>query len=234
MTQGWNPIHINKFKEGNVSDFPAGLLSVPTFSERAINVLGDLFAGKVELLPLLTEVANSYYAGNVVNVLDCIDEDHAEVRLFDDGQVMKYTRYAFLEDKIKDEDLFKILVHDSKRILKTKVFVSDRFREAVLEAGLKGFEFIEVWDSTNYEKKISTVHEEKFLQDHSIEWHTFELASELVRKHNKIVLSGEWAIRLGNEQQIQIGHMQEDGTYLWLNPIYYPPVFIEMKWRILE
>ncbi|WP_078544733.1 imm11 family protein [Litchfieldia alkalitelluris] len=226
------PYIFNNFKEGSKSDFPAGLLSVPTFSERAINVLGDLLAGKVELLPLLTD-ANSYYAGNVINVLDCIDEEHAEVRVFDDGQVMKYTRYAFLTDKIVGEDIFKILVHDSKRILKTTVFVSDRFREKVLEAGLKGFEFIEVWDSAEHEKNTS-IQGELCLDDDSIEWHTFELASELVKKHNKVVVSGEWAIRLGNDQQTLIGHLREDGTYLWLNPIYYPPVFIGMKWRVLE
>ncbi|MFC4321424.1 imm11 family protein [Litchfieldia salsa] len=233
MSENWETLQIETFKKGQKSDFPSGLLSPPSFSEKAVQVLGDLLKGEVELLPMITENDDKYYVGNVTNILDCIDKDNSEVEVGEGGLVDDYLKYAFIEDVIKDCHIFRIVTHDTYRLLKTQVFVSDLFREKVLEARLSGFEFIEVWDSTkrmisSTKNKISSFHR------NSEKFYTFEEASMLVRNHNKIVLSDEWAIRLGEDKKVQIGHLQEDGTFRWLNPIYYPPMFIEMKWRILE
>ncbi len=41
--------------------------------------------------------------------------------------------------------IFKVYIN--QRIHPTSVFVSDELRNTILESDLKGFEFIEVWDS---------------------------------------------------------------------------------------
>lgn len=233
MLENWAPVQIETFKKGVKSDFPSGLLSPPVFSERAVQVLGELLKGKVELLPLHTTNNEKYYVGNVINVLDCIDADHSEVEKFDDGTIMEYTKYAFIKGAVDGEDIFIIRVHDSKKILTTKVFVSDLFRERVLESGLKGFDFIEVWDS----EKAATGEEElpnPYLVDTSFgTTYSFEESTNLVMNQNKTVASDKWAMRLDENKELQVGQLQEDGSYLWLNPIYYPPIFLGMKWKVL-
>ncbi|WHY79977.1 hypothetical protein QNH20_12890 [Neobacillus sp. WH10] len=233
MPENLSPVQIETFKKGVKSDFPSGLLLPPVFSERAVQVLGELLKGKVELLPLHTVKNERYYAGNVINVLDCIDADHSEVKRFSDGLIMEYTKYVFIKETVERENIFKIRVHDSKKILINKVFVSDLFRERVLESGLKGFDFIKVWDS----EKAATGEEEgpnPYLVDTSFgTTYSFEEATNLVMNQNKTVASDKWAMRLDENKELQVGQLQEDGSYLWLNPIYYPPIFLGMKWKVL-
>ncbi|MGM7703481.1 imm11 family protein [Pseudalkalibacillus sp. Hm43] len=236
MKQNWTPIQVERYKDGVESDFPDGLSIHPVFSEKAVRVLNELLNENVELLPLLTESGErEYYAINVINVLDCIDERHSEVERFRNGKIMEYTKYAFQKDVIKEENIFKIVDHEKKIIFSTKVFVSDLFRERVLESGLKGFDFIEVWDSEKSEKE-DVVAKPVPTMDTSQEIYSFEEATNLVEQQSKVVVSEslEWAMRLGDEKQTQIGHLQEDGDYKWMNPIYYPPIFLEMKWRTVN
>ncbi|WHY79978.1 hypothetical protein QNH20_12895 [Neobacillus sp. WH10] len=233
MKETWIPIQVGTYKEGNESDYPDGLLSPPVFSEKAVHVLGGLLQGKAELLPLYSTKYKKYYAINVVNVLDCIDGENSEVKRYRTGSIMKYKKYAFVQQAIKGQDIFKIVDHEEKKIKKTSVFVSDLFRNKVLNSGLKGFDFIEVWDF----EKAATGEEEglnPYLVDTSFgTTYTFEEASDLVMNKNKTIACDKWAMRMDENKELQVGQLQEDGSYLWLNPIYYPPIFLRMKWKVL-
>lgn len=234
MEKAWSTVQVETFKEGPESDFPEGLLSPPVFSEEAVQVLQPLMQGKVELLPLITEKGKKYYAGNVLNVIDGIDEKNTEVKRSRSGAIMKYNKFSFHQGVVEGQDIFKVLHLENKNPMNTKVFVSDQFRDKVLESGLKGFDFIEVWDSENSDGDVS-VRQVPSL-DTSKENYSFEEATNLVEKQNEVVVSEslEWAMRLGEEKQTQIGHLQEDGKYQWMNPIYYPPIFLEVKWKIVN
>ncbi len=85
---------------------------------------------------------DNYYVINVTTVLDCIDYEKAEYKAFDDGSVMYFTKYAFRRDIIKKLNIFKTIEFPN-----ADVFVSDEFRDRVLNHGLLGFNFVEVWDS---------------------------------------------------------------------------------------
>ncbi len=46
---------------------------------------------------------------------------------------------------VKKQTIFKVYLNETLHI--PSVFVSDELRNAILESDLKGFEFVEVWDS---------------------------------------------------------------------------------------
>lgn len=53
---------------------------------------------------------------------------------------MVFEKYAFIKEKVIDQDLFKVREETVKR-----PFVSDAFRETVINSGLTGFSFELVW-----------------------------------------------------------------------------------------
>ncbi|MEA5023431.1 hypothetical protein SDC9_21107 [bioreactor metagenome] len=136
----WEPMEVGIYKKAKRGDTPS-FIAGPVLSERAVETLRDILDDKVEILPLKYSKEN-YYVINVLNVLDAIDYTKAEYLTFDDGRVYRFTKYAFIEEKVKSQPIFKLVEHP-----KSEVFVSDEFRSRVLEHKLAGFEFIEVWDS---------------------------------------------------------------------------------------
>ncbi|MFC4321422.1 imm11 family protein [Litchfieldia salsa] len=142
----WIHNQVGIYKGGKKGDFPPGLLAPPVFSDKAVQELEDVLGDMVEVLPISKE-SEKYYAINVINVLDCIDGEKAEVKRFRSGLIMKYKKYAFKEECLEGQDIFKVVDHEEKKLIKTQVFVSDKFKDKVIESGLKGFDFIGVWDS---------------------------------------------------------------------------------------
>ncbi len=141
----WIPdevVKLNPKKKLPFSNAPNFYTHIPVFDEKALSVLGKYLTDTAEILPLNYKEGN-YYAINVMRVIDCIDYEQAKFITFSDGKrIMFFEKYAFHEDKVRNENLFKIidepLAHQ---------FVSDDFRQTVLENGLTGFIFKEVWDS---------------------------------------------------------------------------------------
>lgn len=83
-----------------------------------------------------------FYLINIIRVIDCIDYEKSVVKLFSDGTIMCFKKYAFIESKVSGLDLFKIKDEPVRM-----PFVSDEFKNAVDAAGLEGFKFKLVWDS---------------------------------------------------------------------------------------
>lgn len=226
IKESWEQILVEIYQGGEESDFPDGLLSPPIFSERTVQKLGEFLDGNdVELLPLHTIKNKKYYAVNVLKVLDCIDGDRSEVKRFRSGEIMKYKKYAFKEDQVKGQDIFKLVDHEEKKIFSTQIFVSDRFRDKVKESGLTGFDFIKVWDSNEYD-----MNPEQNGLTFSGEDYTFEEALAQLEQNNEIFYSEKWAIRYGEDREFEVGQFQGDGNYSWVTPVYTPPIFLGMKW----
>lgn len=141
IKSSWKKIEVRTIEEIQFSDFPSLIPGVPVFSKKALECLGDLICESVEVLPLLHE-KEELFAINVIKVLDCVDYDQSEYKRFaTSGRIMRFTKYGFCKDKVINTPIFKISDEPSKR-----PFVSDTFRSCVLEYGLKGFEFKEVWN----------------------------------------------------------------------------------------
>ncbi len=136
----WNPVEVKTLKEIQYSDFLALVPGVPVFSKKALKHLAELINESVEVLPLVHN-KEKLFAINVIKVLDCVDYDKSEYKKFtSSNRIMRFVRYEFIKEKLMNTHIFKIKDEPSKR-----PFVSDTFRNRVLEYGLKGFEFEEVW-----------------------------------------------------------------------------------------
>ncbi|EOO18980.1 MULTISPECIES: imm11 family protein [Bacillus cereus group] len=148
LSDSWGEIRIKCVEEGNQSDFPHfwGEVGTPMVSEKAKKFLEYMLGDNVEFLPLIHDVTGEgYYIINVLNVIDAIDYEKAILKKLRSGLVIDFKKYAFLSNRVKNQTIFKVYLNEILHI--PSVFVSDEFRNAVLESDLKGFEFVEVWDS---------------------------------------------------------------------------------------
>lgn len=140
--KNWNPMKVKRMYDRKFSNTPGLSPHIPVFDEKAIGVLDDLLIGNAEILPLDCE-EGSFYAINVINVIDCIDYEKSQYKTFRDGKrIMRFIKYVFTERKIEGVNLFKIKDEPLKR-----PFVSEEFRKRVVDNDLTGFKFELAWDS---------------------------------------------------------------------------------------
>lgn len=138
------PIELIEGRE--VCDFPKfwGALGVLMISERARKCLEDIIGRYVEFIPVCAN-GKPYYIVNLLNVLDAVDYSKSVFRVLDTGLVVGLEKYAFSEDRLQGNDMFKILLNG--RIYSTEIFVSDKIKQTIEENGLSGVKFIKVWES---------------------------------------------------------------------------------------
>lgn len=139
----WGSVHFETYRSRKACDCTGVGSNYPIFSDRAVQVLAPYLSCNVELLPL-KHLTMNFYAVNVIRLLDGLDYKHSEIE-FVEGHpnfVKNVNRYAFKIDVIHDYPIFKIPEYRRRR-----VYVSDAFKEAVEENGLKGFTFELLWDS---------------------------------------------------------------------------------------
>ena len=115
---------------------------MPIVTRRVIEATRDLLGNNVEILPVLCEKQELFLL-NVTQVLDCIDYTRAIYKRFpSSGRIMRFKKFSFIKDKVIGMHVFKI-----KEQPLYGVFVSDEFRQRILDNGLEGFAFELVWDS---------------------------------------------------------------------------------------
>lgn len=121
------------------------ILSSSIFSERAIEVLGDILLkyGEYRILNNVDEVnTNKYYVYALPNYIDCLDLEKSDYSQHLFGYPRHISNYQFIEDKLDlNIDIFHILYSSSD------IFVSQRFVDKVIEGKLKNFKFTPIWSS---------------------------------------------------------------------------------------
>ncbi|NFP90974.1 imm11 family protein [Clostridium sporogenes] len=143
----WMPFCVEEIESIRKGDNPGFFGSSPVFSRKAVKVLKKYLDNNTEILPLMYRKKNhfskeEYFVINVINLIDCIDYERAEVKRFKNSdEILRFIKYAFKSEVIKNEHIFKIPE------LKGRVFVSEEFRQRVMDKDLKGFKFELVWDS---------------------------------------------------------------------------------------
>jgi hypothetical protein len=228
--QNWEPLSVKSVK-GHKSDAVSFLTGIPIFSQEAINIVDKFLKSTVEILPLAHEGYN-LFALNVINVVDCIDYEKAIVDEIIPGFFTGFKKYAFKAGVLRGQHIFKI-----PEQLKNKVFVSDEFRNQVLQSKLKGFKFIEVWDSEEDLQAQEAAHQnyirilEKIEREKGPEFSFSEAISKL--EAGMAVASGKEKMQHNDKNELFIGNLQEDGNYAWLKTIYYPPNFLQLKWHVV-
>ncbi|KFL63518.1 hypothetical protein DJ50_4825 [Bacillus cereus ATCC 10876] len=115
-------------------------------SEKAKQVLKPLIGDNVEFLPLLrNSTSEVYYLIHVLNVLDAIDSDKAILKKLITGLIIGCEKFAFDSNTVQNEMIFKVYING--KIHPTAVFILDELKILIEQSDLKGFKFIEIWDS---------------------------------------------------------------------------------------
>lgn len=116
-------------------DFSSMLSPFFVFSETAINALEDILLPRGQVLPVITESKKKkflgYYPTNPLS--GCFDKEKSKYREAERGLIVE--RPVLIAKNISDEYLFSI--EESIRW----VFVTDKFKQRVEEAGLLAFDF---------------------------------------------------------------------------------------------
>lgn len=114
------------------------------FSEKAKICLEDLVNNCVEFIQIKYKERVMYIV-NIVAIIDAVNYKNAVFRKLDTGLIVGLNKYSFITNKIKGDNIFKVILND--RIFTTEIFVTSEFKTKVEENKLLGFKFVEVWDS---------------------------------------------------------------------------------------
>ncbi|MFF2091581.1 imm11 family protein [Paenibacillus sp. NPDC058174] len=226
----WKPLRMEVSRKGIKSDLPHFTLGVLVFSRKSVDILNNYINKYVQYLSIDN---NEHVLVNITNVADCVNYDRSTSFKDRHGEFAGFDKLYFVEDKLEDQYIFKIKEH-----VQSNIYVTDKFRDLVLQSKLKGFDFIEVWDSEiteemeqdkqkNYENRLLEIEQYKGTE---YNW------SEAIEKveTGKVMASGAWKIQQNDKGIIMLGQLLKDLTYLWIDPIYYPPISLDLKWHEAE
>ncbi|MFB2861109.1 hypothetical protein ACE1BV_08250 [Aeromonas hydrophila] len=131
-------LELNKSDTGKKNyqfDFSGSLRPFFVFSEKAFDKIGDILLPRGQVLPVITESKKKkffgYYPTNPLK--GCFDNENSVYREYPKGLMID--KLVLIGKNISDEYLFSIEEHISG------VFVTEKFKTRIEEAGLLGFDF---------------------------------------------------------------------------------------------
>lgn len=223
----WNPLEVVLHsKSKKYTDFPIFWdEQAPVFSDKAVKYSNEILRDKVEFLPLKHEKYN-FFICNIINVIDCLEEDSSKIKRFSSGRILEIKGYDFNVESVRDQIIFKIpqQIH--------KCFVTELFKNHIESSKLKGYVFKEVWDSDEgwlYKEQIMKDLVEKVNSQAGSRFNYNEAVIQVSSGHK--LVGSHFALKK-SEQGIVFGKLQTDGAYLWNTPAYCPPIFYEIEWVI--
>ncbi|AFH94774.1 MULTISPECIES: hypothetical protein [Providencia] len=129
-------LRANDFGKKNYQfDFSSALSPFMVFSEGALVSLSDILSSRGQILPVKTESKRKkfvgYYPTNPLS--ECFDRKNSVYREYPNGLMIE--KPVLIKSNITDEYLFTIDEDISR------VFVTDKFKQRVEDAGLTAFDF---------------------------------------------------------------------------------------------
>lgn len=230
----WSPIPATYQDNERPSDFLGTIEGCLIVGARMKELLSDSNE-RFEFLPL--ECQFQCYVLKVLSATDCIDVEQSKMKssgyirnLFDICEEV-----AFLEEKVKGYDIFRIKPPGEEKAI-NQVFVSEEIKEKI-EGRLAGYQLLEIWDSNfswqHKESQFKAMCRE--VDNALVETFDFGKAVKYIEKNKgKQAYSGEWSLKVNDKNETLLGRLQLDGTYSWINPIYYPPIILGLTWGITE
>jgi hypothetical protein len=128
-----------RLKVGNpkwpLNDFVQGHPSAPFVSDRAKAVLEPVVGDAVQFRSIGQVLKRDYYILNVVAVINCLDEGKSRIVRSADGRILSLRQAVFDQPRLFNAVIFKVPQDTGK------IFVTDRFIEAVMAYRLTGVGF---------------------------------------------------------------------------------------------
>lgn len=218
----WLPAKVDTVSKKSYRDFPNFLIGKPVVSARVKEVIEPFVKNEVEFLPLIHDELDLYMI-NVTNVLDCVDWKRSDVRLTAKGEYAGFNKLVFDFEKIAPSMyMFKF-----KETARTRVYVTEAFKNLIENTKFKGLDFSFVYDSEfteekeqeqkrNYELALEEIERKKGKE------FSYEEARERV-DFGQAVASGKWKMQQDGKGTFWLGELTLDLTYQWIRPIYIPP-----------
>ncbi|QHW31023.1 hypothetical protein GZH47_09260 [Paenibacillus rhizovicinus] len=229
----WKSIKLNVLRKGRHKDFPRMIPGILLLGNKSLQKIEPLINQNVEFLNVENDEM-AIMVCNVITVIDCIDYERSEPTYFKStGRLSGFDKISFYPERVKDVPIFK-----APETTSTEIYVSDEFRELVLMSKLKGLQFVEVYDSEVTEEMELHAQQkydsllEKIEQTKGQEF-SWDEAMKIVST-GMAVVSGKWKLQAGSNGNILIGELSVDGTYFWVDPIFIPPVLLNLKWHRAE
>ena len=227
------PIQLKVVKKGKFKDYPHLGGGCLVFNNKSLEVIGELLTDSVQILNV--EVINNdiqIKLVNVINVVDAVDYTRSVPERTLSGLVYAFKKLNFISEAVASQTIFKIPE------LPMRVFVSDHFRDVVLASKLKGFEFIEAWDSerTDDVEQEEQMRYEQFLLEmdlnKGIEFNWSEAVSKV--EQGEAVASGHWKMQCDQNGTLQVARLGLDCKYSWSNSDIVPPILLGLKWHEVD
>lgn len=149
ITNKWEEYDVRIFEDDKKSnktmgDFTA-IAVTPVFSKKSKELLFEDNSDEVQFLPIqCIDNKQKYYIANVINIVDCVDYERSEIKLYSTGRIMRFKKYVFFSEKLNKVNIFKI--PDKP---KSAPFVTEEFKKKIEKNKLTGFRLVLVWDSEN-------------------------------------------------------------------------------------
>ena len=95
----------------------------------------------LEFLPIFI-ADTTIWAVNVLEVLDCFDEEHSELKRFkSSGRVQRIKKYVFQDSLLHQE----VLLFKIPQMVRTRIYATDLFKEQIKQAGFTGLKFEKIY-----------------------------------------------------------------------------------------
>ena len=137
LSENWFPENTafytdEKGKENkkNIADFMR--FQGIAINEKAKTILAPIISDSVEFLPIITQI-DSYWLLNI-SVIDCLDQEKSQVKLYSSGRIMAVLKYAFYEERLPDTNIFVLPVG-------IDVIITEKFKKVYDENKLTGLHF---------------------------------------------------------------------------------------------
>ena len=230
--KNWEPVHLSTDKKGTKRDFTIILSGVLVFLGRTKAILDPIIRDYVEYLPAIHDEYEVSVV-NVTNILDCVDKDRSIEHRITGNRLLEYTQIYFHKELMNESSLIFRIPEVPRRI-----YVNDTFRNLVVKEKLKGIELIEVWDSEfteDMERDRQERYNAKLAAIENIKGPrlSYSDAIKLVES-GRAVAHKQWKIQLDKEGVMLHGILKEDCSYQWIDPVYIPPIFLEIEWVEVE
>lgn len=126
------------------NDFPCVDLTIPAFSDRAVEALGEFLTSAGELLPLDSDVGR-YFAFHIRTVIDALDVSRSDIVWFSSTpkRVLDINRFEFHPEALERSSVFTIPETPNR------IFVTDEFIKRVDDSRLRGFDCPKLWPLPN-------------------------------------------------------------------------------------
>ncbi|MCR8635339.1 imm11 family protein [Paenibacillus radicis (ex Xue et al. 2023)] len=236
LSKEWSAVNVNIVDKGKPSDILGRFNGALAISKATKQILVQHITDNIEFLPLKTEFSGEeYYILHVLNILDCIDPINSKVKRYIRDDIAVYDEYSLslVEERLMNQHMFKVKLPNRETFL-PYVYVSDQLME-ILSRSIQGCQLLEIWNSEFSWKQAEEKYDWMCQQVDLSLSRTFDFntAQDYVTKYfGETVYSGKWALQTDERGEIVLGTLKIDGEYDWMNPIYYPPIILDLTWGV--